>query len=306
MDASTHIIAHGTTRKVPAHPSDVWGVPCLRRWGKQFYEVRFIKDMRVEGGKRMWLCAWAGKDEDGNSWDDSWEPTKHVTPDLIDAYFSEQKAHVARSISVDVRPLDLAIQRTIAASAVNIIDDTSRGGFGRKTVTPIEILSLKDLAVYYMQRMSKAFGMAPREFYDPESKATTIELRLSDPEQIGTFCSFENFLAQNTAVKSLRYRCGRSSNYDMVIVGCVKLRYRDTKHLGPGAVLFELEFETAKINGITGELVGPHQTRGWLKVTEHITALRTYARMIVPRNHYLCNHGWHELPAHIATVPIPA
>ena len=113
-----------------------------------------------------------------------------------------------------------------------------------------------------------------------------VELRLSDPEQIGAFCSFENFLPKNTAVQSLRFRCGRCSNFDMVIVGCIKIRYRDTKLLGPGAVLFELEFETAKINGITGELVGPHQTRGWLKVTEH--ADRKDASGQIPRRDVLC------------------
>ena len=45
-----------------------------------FYAVQKIKDMVVENGARWWLVAWAGANENGEPFNDTWEPTSSLTP----------------------------------------------------------------------------------------------------------------------------------------------------------------------------------------------------------------------------------
>ena len=82
--------------------------------GWDFFQVRKIKSMRVVNGRRLWTVAWAGQDERGKAWKDSEEPTRNVSSDMIDAFSIEKKEKPARSILVDVRPVDRMAQRTIA------------------------------------------------------------------------------------------------------------------------------------------------------------------------------------------------
>ena len=49
-----------------------------RGWGSSYYEARYIKEVRVVRGKREYLIAWAGADEKGRAWADSWDPSKFV------------------------------------------------------------------------------------------------------------------------------------------------------------------------------------------------------------------------------------
>ena len=47
--------------------------------------MRHIKDKKTEDGKVSWLVAWEGENpETGRGWDDSWEPTRNITPDRPD------------------------------------------------------------------------------------------------------------------------------------------------------------------------------------------------------------------------------
>ena len=54
--------------------------------GVAFWKVQAVKDLRVVDGKREWLIGWAGADDEGDAWPDSWEPSKLLTPDLIDHF----------------------------------------------------------------------------------------------------------------------------------------------------------------------------------------------------------------------------
>ena len=105
--------------------------------------MRFVKDMKVDNGKRFWLVAWAGADDDGKAWEDSWEPTRNV----------DRKEGAVRQISVDPRPLDKLVQRTIAQCAMSELGAT----FGKVHETPILALSLLDLAKYFMATVAEKF-----------------------------------------------------------------------------------------------------------------------------------------------------
>ena len=48
--------------------------PC-RKGRNVWWDARPIKDMKVENGKRLWLVPYEGKDDDGEPYPDTWEPT---------------------------------------------------------------------------------------------------------------------------------------------------------------------------------------------------------------------------------------
>ena len=64
----------------------------------------------------------------------------------------------------------------------------------------------------------------------------------------------------NTGTGALRYKLGRKSNTDAVVVSPLKFFFSDTKHT-PGTVHFQVEVSTCKINGATGALTPPHLGR---------------------------------------------
>ena len=75
--------------------------------------------------------------------------------------------------------------------------------------------------------------------YDPKSKVVTHELRLTVPEDIGEFCSFEKLYSQK-AIKHVRYMGDRAQNVDLIIVGIIMLRTLTNKRT-PGLVTTEAE-----------------------------------------------------------------
>jgi hypothetical protein len=136
-------VTHGYTL-FAAHVSvrRTWGV------GARWHKVRKILNMVTTSGKRWWLVAWDGRDELGRPWPDTWEPTAYVLKDLRDHWFAEGAARVERSIQVDVRPLDILVQRTIATAMIKDTIDT----FGKVHCIEVGALTLRDLADYYLNR----------------------------------------------------------------------------------------------------------------------------------------------------------
>jgi hypothetical protein len=280
--------------------------PCVRSvctprrnpssWGSHWYELRYIKAVRTINGKREWLCAWAGEDENGRGWDDTWEPTCNVSELAIVEYRESSKEHTLSTISVDPRPLFTLVNRSIGLAMTTAMRENN-DTFGHKHILSIPELSLLDLARHFMQHTADTHTHATvKTEYDPKLKQEVTELRFPTARTVGDFCSFERRLP-DTAYKSLRFRLGRKHNVDMVVVGCLALRYYDNRSI-PGLVTFEASFETAKINGIYGTLTGPHQTNGHLSKTSNMDALRTYVRSILPElpfEHPLVKKGWHKL-----------
>ena len=134
---------------------------------------------------------------------------------------------------------------------------------------------------------------------------TTVGLQLTDPSQVGEFLAFERFMPANTGTGALRYKLGRKSNTDAVVVMPLAFFYSDNKHT-PGTVNFHVEISTCKINGETGELTPPHlgeNSKNKLKTDGYKNRVITYARDKFPRTHNLIvNDNWHQLPAHIHAV----
>ena len=262
--------------------------------------MRKIKDMKVEEGKRVWLCAWDGAAEDGKAWADSWEPTANVSEDLRQDFFQERIESASRvKVAVDVAPLDEVVQRRMSMQAMKEQGDLQTA-FGAVYVVPIEELALKDLAAYYISTMAARYKVPVDEAFDPKTKVTTVGLRLKVKEA-GEFCSFERLpSAKLTGIKNLRFNYGRKHDSTVIIIPVIYLRYKDNTHLR-GTVNFELEYHTCKINGITGNLTPPHLVTGLLKGTTYKNETIEYARAQLQHvsKHPLIKLGWHNLPKEV-------
>ena len=192
----------------------------------------------------------------------------HNRPDGIAA-----KAKAPKQL-VDVTPLDTLVQRRISHAVVH----EQGASYGTVHRVQVDELSLEDLAVYYFERVKDKYDLEVMETYNPKDKTTTLEIRMTEPQDITDFCSFEVFAPINTAVGALRYKLGRSSNIDLIVVGVIKLRYIDNKHT-PGCVTFEVDVQTCKINGATGSITGPHlNDREWLKKKPNMDKVLGHAR----------------------------
>jgi len=259
--------------------------------------VRKIKDMKVEEGKRVWLCAWDGAAEDGKAWADSWEPTANVSEDLRQDFFQERIESASRvKVAVDVTPLNTMVQRRMSVQAMKEQGELMTS-FGAVHIVPIEELSLKDLAEYYITTMAARYKVQVDESFDPKTKVTTKGLRLNVNEA-GEFCSFEMLpSAKLTGIKNIRFNIGRKHDFTVIIIPLLYLRYKDNTQLR-GTVNFELEYHTVKINGITGNLTPPHLDKGLLTTTTYKNQTIRYARAQLAQHvsqHPLIKLGWHNL-----------
>tara|TARA_B100000795_G_scaffold255255_1_gene226765 strand:+ start:403 stop:1233 length:831 start_codon:yes stop_codon:yes gene_type:complete len=274
-------------------------IPVGRSWTSGLWEVRRIKEVRVVDGKREWLVAWSGTDGTGKQWADSWEPTRSLTPDLKQSFLYDRAQRALRVVEVDARPLDTLVQRAIAQSVMGELGAT----FGSVHYIPVHALSLGDLALAYMRSLSERFGILPSEA--TVRQVTTVELTLTEPNQVGEYCEFERFMPANTGTGALRYALGRKSNTDAIVVMPLTFVYSDNKHT-PGCVSFNVEISTCKINGVTGTLTPPHlgsSSKNKLKTDEYKNLVITYARKTLPRTHTLIeNDGWHNLPPNVHAV----
>ena len=248
-----------------------------------------IKDMRGEGRDREWLVAWAGEDDEGFPWEDSWQPTANVGIELRRKFLEDRKVSVKRALPIDCGPLDNLVRRELWER----FKAEPAASFGHELTIPLQALTLVTLARYFLQHVSASYESTMNE------NAYVRELRIKVPESIGKFCAFENFSAK--ATQSMRFRGRRKTDVDASIVGLVTLRIHDN-HPEEGCVKAEAVLQTAYINGSDGTIVGPHLRSGYLKKTESINTLITYAREIIPDDHPLVAKGWRDLPAHVYTV----
>ena len=250
-------------------------------------------------GKRMWLLAYAGVDEANKPWPDTWEPTRNLTADLKHNFFYDRAQRALRVVEVDARPLDTLVQRAIAQSVMGELGSS----FGRVHYILVAALSLGDLAQAYFASLSERFGVVQKEA--TVGQVTTVELQLTEPNQVGQYCEFERFMPANTGRGALRYALGRKSNTDAVVVMPLSFVYSNNKHT-PGCVSFNVEVSTCKINGATGALTPPHlgsSSKNKLKTDEYKNRVITYARETLPRTHTLIEKdGWHKLPPSVHAV----
>ena len=293
-------VTHGYTL-FAAHVSvrRTWGV------GARWHKVRKILNMVTTSGKRWWLVAWDSRDELGRPWPDTWEPTAYVLKDLRDHWFAEGAARVERSIQVDVRPLDILVQRTIATAMIKDTIDT----FGKVHCIEVGALTLRDLADYYLNRVHERFELERQSVFGlggATDRVTMDEVRIKEPNDLGDFCDFKTIIERG-AEKNFRHRCGRAQDSTIVAVGVIYLRYLDNK-LVPGTGTFEVEFHTVIYNGATGHGQPPHlgqESTSPLKNLDHRRAVQQYVRNHLPESHPLAVHGWTTLPSHIPALATP-
>ena len=177
-----------------------------RKLPSGFWKVQAVKDLRVVNGRREWLIGWAGADSQGGAWPDTWEPSKHLSPNLIDDFLLDRKERLLRAVSVDARPLDSLVQRKISHAVANELSCVE--SFGRVHEISIDALQLRDLAESYFKSVVARFGLTPKVVYDPRSRVTSHELRIKNPEDVGEFCAFEAFM-KHGGVGALRHALGR-------------------------------------------------------------------------------------------------
>jgi hypothetical protein len=120
------------------------------------WPVRRLKDMKVEGGKRVWLVAWEGADADGAAWADSWEPSALVSDELIKNYLRDAGERKRRVIEIDTRPLDGLVQKRIGRAALAESTDS----FGHLIVTELPEMRLADIAWNYFDAQKARFPEA--------------------------------------------------------------------------------------------------------------------------------------------------
>ena len=210
--------------------------------------------MIVVDGARQWMVVWDGQDDQGNGWEPSYEPTRNISADLIHDYVTDGKERLARTISIDTRPLDTFVQRRMAMQTMK----ETNASFGQAHEFELEALSLRDVAEHYINMIAKKYDLEVKREYLKSNKSTLVEIRLNTPEMVGDFCSFELFAPAGTASKSLRFSLGRQQCVDVSIVGVIWLRFYDDCKMTPGCVQFMLEYQTAWVNGSDGNIVGPH------------------------------------------------
>ena len=251
---------------------------------------------RLLNGRWLWMLQWAGVDAHGKAWDDSEEPTRNVSIDLITEWKAAQQAEAAAPhINVNVSALDTLVQRTMANSVMREDGNSASGEIHTKQ---LDILGLLDVAVYYMETIAARYNLEIKKARNPSDNVTTSELRITEPEVVADFCNFEAFVPRRTGARSWRVS---NKGYDLRIVGVVKLRFYDNKHL-KGTVTFETSYQTLFVNGVTGELRGPHlgpSSTEPIATEAHRAKVRAFLREHVPTwapTHPLVVAGWHELP----------
>ena len=273
---------------------------CLRSNPNKWWGALGVKAMRLENGERQWHVAWSGRDDQGNPWHDTWEPTRNVTKDLIAEFLADRKQGVRRAITVDPRPLDTVVQCAIASSVQRGAQTT----FGIKFVTPILALSLRDLAEYFITSVEDRYGLV-RGHAPTCPGEETVELCLKVQEDVGDFCDFDTIIKSGKGTKNLVFQGDRRQNFDGLVIAYLKLRYTNNKNI-PGLVTFEAEHHSVYLNGATGRLTGPHQLLGWLQDEANMAQVRKHVRAILPSSHPLAQAGWTDLlpSQHELTTPV--
>ena len=136
--------------------------PLLGRiFPSRVWKVHAVKDLRVLNGRREWLIGWAGADAQKKAWPDTWEPSNHLSRDLIDDFLLDRKERLLRVVSVDARPLDSLVQRKISHAVSNELSCVE--SFGRVHEISIDALQLRDLAENYFKSVVACFGLTPKK-----------------------------------------------------------------------------------------------------------------------------------------------
>lgn len=235
-----------------------------------------------------------------------------MTPVLREDFLEKKKTASLRLIELRIDPEPLATLGQHKVSCA-LMGDASKPAtidisgaiksFGQEHDIPVYELCLPELAWWYMNRQRELFSDADyAEQYDKKTGATTYELRLSEPEDVGEWCSFERYLEPNTGRRSIRYKLGRKCIIDAAIVAVVELMIVTNKQQ-PGLVNVYLKIETCFINGVFGYVTPPHQITGLLKHIDFKRKVIKYARENLPRGHHLIKQGWADLPADVEALP---
>ena len=84
----------------------------------------------------------------------------------------------------------------------------TNASFGQAHEFELEALSLRDAAErlhHVKNAVASKYDLQVKREYLKANKSTLVEIRLSTPEMVGDFCSFELFTPAGTASKSLRF-----------------------------------------------------------------------------------------------------
>ena len=210
----------------------------------------------------------------GTPWPPSWEPEENCTGDLVATFERRVERVEGRRVTVSMQPL-LHLVRSRVATTLLIAKTKARP---RVHEVVVPELALADLGRAFLEMVR-----APEVFTDASASrsplpivktletdgAITHQVNYTSLDQIASFCALEHFMGIDRGGGALRWRLGRASNMDLMLIGMPLQITICTNKPTAGLVSFSLTFPTVHVNGSTGRLTYPLMARGMLKEPVH-------------------------------------
>lgn len=265
------------------------------------------------------LVKWSGQDRRGQAWPSTWEQVFDVGEPLLDMYFKQLEQHEAKFVErVNIAPL-LSQAREKVALVTAAARTKCRP---RVHEIALEAFTLKPLARAFLEMLTTPSSMSVwlaatgddstsaevdepisiQEHVDPADGVITWQVNYTKMEQVAAFCSFHSFMGCRQGVGALRYKIGRDSNEDCMVVG-VPMVFRVIANRGEELVSTSIQFATCWINGKYGTMTPPPQINGLLRKKKHFDRVLAYAKKFLPDTHPLAVKGWKNLADGVHTLP---
>ena len=276
------------------------------------WKAKRIKDHRFVGSERQYKVEWAGSDQHGNPWADSWQCECDVGDYHVNMYTRRLLCVESKLVSVNLQPVVYAVRKSVAHAVVLAKTKCKP----RVHFVPIEVLSLEALGMAFLEMVQhpgmlnlskkKSARTLPIQMTKGSDGFTMYSVTYSNMEDISAFTQFEHFLSPNAGKGALRYNVGRKSNQDLMVVG-MPLEFSFTRSKSvKGMGSFVISFPTAHINGKFGTLQPPpfsNKSKAPLKDQKFKELLADYCKETIPDTHELVRKGWRELPRSRTSLP---
>lgn len=269
------------------------------------WPAKRILDHRMNGSKMQYLVEWDGEEAPGKPWDNSWHDEESVGSFHVRVYTRRLVSIESKMVTVDMKPIMYTVRKSVA-HAVALAKTKVRPTIH---FMPIEVLNLEVLGMAFLEMvqrpgklnlsLKKSERMLPIKKAKGDDGFITYSVIYEKMEDIAAFAQFEHFLTADTGTGALRYKLGRKSNLDMMVVG-MPLEFMFTRNKAiEGMGSFVISFPTAHINGMYGKVQPPQfgkNSKAMLKQQENINLLVEYIKKTIPDEHPLVAKGWRELP----------
>lgn len=165
-----------------------------------------------------------------------------------------------------------------------------------------ETLALESLGSAWLEILRRPWlfdGAAAEEplpiIEDTDDAGTrTRQVAYTKYKHVAAYLSFERFIGHG-AKGPMRYDIGRDSNYDIMVVSLPLISTLEYNR-APGLVTAHTQFETTRINGLTGRLTRAHALTGMMTKIKYQKVVIAWVRANLPQEHNLYQNGWINMP----------